>query len=83
MLGGLYLRTEPGRRAELKRWFAEGVEVEPREGGAYRFWGKHTYGAPERGAAKQRITKLEKDRKLSFTWEFEGADSEVTIELAN
>lgn len=70
--------TDP---AELKRWFADGVEVEPREGGAYRFWGKHTYGAPERGAAKQRITKLEKDRQLAFAWTFEGADSEVSIGL--
>lgn len=71
--------TDP---AELKRWFAESMEVEPREGGAYRFWGKRTYGAPGRGAAKQRITKLETDRKLAFTWDFEGAASEVSIELA-
>ena len=70
--------TDP---AELKRWFAEDVEIEPREGGAYRFWGKHTYGAPERGAAKQRIMKLENDRSLAFEWPFEGANSEVSIQL--
>ena len=70
--------TDP---AELKRWFAEGAEVEPREGGPYRFWGRHTFGTPERGAAKQRITKLEKNRRLAFAWELEGEDSEVSIQL--
>jgi uncharacterized protein YndB with AHSA1/START domain len=28
--------TDP---AELRRWFAEHVEIEPRQKGAYRFWG--------------------------------------------
>lgn len=70
--------TEP---AELKRWFAESVDVELREGGHYRFWGKHTYGAPQRGEARQRITGIEKDRALAFAWPFEGADSEVSIQL--
>ena len=72
------------RREELSRWFAEHVEIEPREGGAFRFWGRHTYGAPARGevSAEQRITRLDPGRALAFRWRFEGQDSEVALELS-
>ena len=33
---------------ELQRWFAEHVAIEPRVGGVFRFWGRHTYGVPGR-----------------------------------
>ena len=35
--------TDPG---QLRRWFAERVEIEPRQGGAFRFWGRHTSRRP-------------------------------------
>lgn len=71
--------TDP---AELQRWFAEHAQVEPRNGGAFRFWGRHTYGAPgEASTAGQTITRFEQDRALGFQWTFNGADSEVSIVL--
>lgn len=67
---------------ELSRWFAEHVEVDLRPGGDYRFWGKYTYGAPSRAQSTQKIVRLEAPRLLAFTWNIEGQDSEVTLELA-
>jgi uncharacterized protein YndB with AHSA1/START domain len=67
--------TDPN---ELRRWFAEHVEIEPREGGAFRFWGRSTYGVPNAAAARQRITRLEPDRALAFEWPFEGETTEVS-----
>lgn len=69
--------TEPD---ELKAWFADGAEVEPRVGGAFRFWGPHVYGAPRAG--NQALTRFEPGRALAFTWEIEGRPSEVTLELS-
>lgn len=68
--------------AELCCWFAEHVEVEPHAGGEYRFWGSHTYGAPLRAQAAQKVVQIEPPRRLVFTWPLEGRDSEVTLELA-
>ncbi len=34
--------------SELTRWFAEQADVDLREGGSFRFWGRHTCGAPAR-----------------------------------
>ena len=36
------------QEGELARWFAEHVEIELHPGGEFRFWGRHTYGAPTR-----------------------------------
>jgi uncharacterized protein YndB with AHSA1/START domain len=69
--------TEP---ADLKTWFADEVEVDARVGGAFRFWGKHVYGAPKAGA--QRLTRFEPGQALAFTWELHGKPSEVTLELS-
>ena len=71
--------TDP---AQLRRWFAEHVDIDPRQGGAFRFWGKHTYGVPDRDGAGQRITRLEPDRAFAFAWPMDNMDSEVTLELA-
>jgi uncharacterized protein YndB with AHSA1/START domain len=71
--------TDP---AQLSRWFAEHAQVEAREGGSYRFWGRHTYGGPGSAGARQRITALERDRRLAFAWDFDGVPSEVTLELS-
>src|SRR5262245_31932048 len=68
--------TEP---AALTRWFAEHAEIEPREGGAYRFWGKDSYGTLRRGDAMQRITAYEPGAKLAYTWPLHGVVSEVTL----
>jgi len=66
---------------ELRRWFAEDVAVDARDGGAFAFWGRHTYGAPIAADARQRITRVEHDRLLAFRWPFEGVESEVIVTL--
>jgi uncharacterized protein YndB with AHSA1/START domain len=66
---------------ELKQWFAEHAEVEPQVGGAYRFWGKHTYGAPAREQATQKITKFTPSQALSYTWRIHDRDSEVAFTI--
>jgi uncharacterized protein YndB with AHSA1/START domain len=66
---------------ELACWFAEHVEVTPQAGGEFRFWGRHTYGAPARSQAAQRIVRIEAPKLLVFSWPLEGHDSEVTLEL--
>lgn len=71
--------TDP---ADLKAWFAEDVEVVPEKGGAYRFWGRHTYGAPARGAADQRIVDFDPASALGFTWRFDGMDTRVQVRWA-
>lgn len=66
---------------ELERWFAERVEVEPRVGGAYRFWGRHTYGTPRAEEATQAIVALEAPHRLVVSWRFDGIDSHVAFGL--
>lgn len=71
--------TEP---ADLRRWFAEDVQVEPRAGGVYRFWGRHTPGTPAQEDARQTITRFEPDHVLAFAWPMLEVDTDVTITLA-
>ena len=66
---------------ELRRWFAEDVEIDAKPGGAYRFWGRHTYGLPDRAAATQRITTIDAPRSLGYSWTIEHTASEVTLSL--
>lgn len=70
--------TDP---AELTKWFAEGAQVEPREGGVYRFWGRHTLGTPPQDAARQVITKLVPDALLAFDWPINDVATDVSITL--
>ena len=62
---------------ELEQWFAEHVEIEPREGGAFRSWGRQTYG----DAAGGLIRVFDPARTLSFDWIFDGVPSRVTWAL--
>ncbi|HYD87034.1 MAG TPA: SRPBCC family protein [Vitreimonas sp.] len=66
---------------ELKQWFAEHAEVSPELGGAYRFWGRHTYGTPSREEANGRITKFAPSQALAYTWRIHDRDSEVSFVL--
>jgi uncharacterized protein YndB with AHSA1/START domain len=68
--------TDP---AELEAWFAEHVDVAVHGGGPYRFWGKHTPGAPARG--DQNLTVVERPSRLGFEWTLFGCPSEVTFGL--
>lgn len=65
----------------LRRWFAEDVQVEPRLGGVYRYWGRHTLGTPPQDAARQVITHFEPDVTLAFDWPIDEVETDVTITL--
>ncbi len=66
----------------LERWFAEHAKIEPKIGGAFRFWGRHTLGTPQAEDADQRITSMEVPRYLGFTWKIAGVESEVKLLFA-
>lgn len=66
---------------QLRRWFAEHVEVEPRVGGAYRFWGKHTLWTLRREDADQVITRIESPTRLAFDWTWRGAPGNVDLDI--
>ncbi len=69
--------------AQLQRWFAESVRIDPRVGGTYHFWGRHTLGAPSEAEAGQRILALEPPERLLFTWRLLGVDTQVEMVLGN
>lgn len=66
---------------ELEQWFAEHARVEPRVGGAFRFWGRHTVGTPDESDAGGTITGLEPGARLGFEWTVCGTPSLVTFTL--
>ena len=66
---------------ELEQWFAEHARVEPRIGGAYRFWGRHTVGTPSEREATGTVTALEPNARLAFEWTVCGTPGEVTVTL--
>lgn len=69
------------RPEELKIWFAEHADIDPVVGGAYRFWGKHSYGTPTRAEADQKVLRIEPSRLLAFTWTIHDQPSEVQITI--
>ena len=71
------LTTKPA----LQTWFAEHVELEPRVGGAFRFWGKHTYDTPSKADATQTVSTFDPPNRFAFAWRFLDCDSEVTFAL--
>lgn len=69
------------RPEELREWFAEDVQIDPRSGGDFHFWGRYTLGTPARGEAGGTITGFESGARLEFEWTLFGARSTVTISL--
>lgn len=70
------------RADELRRWFAQHVDLNLAPNGPYRFWGKHTLGNPPERDARQALTRLEPGRALGFTWTLYGVPTSVDIALA-
>ena len=80
--------ADPGRiftalttQAELEHWFAEHARVEPKPGGAFRFWGRYTVGTPKQADATGTVTDIEPDARLAFDWLLFGVPTHVTITL--
>lgn len=69
--------------SELEQWFAEHVRVDPKPGGAFRFWGRHTVGTPEESDATGTIADIVPDARLAFAWPLFGVSTRVTITLAS
>jgi uncharacterized protein YndB with AHSA1/START domain len=66
----------------LRRWFAEHAQVGDAVDGHFRFWGRHTLGAPAAEEATQRITAFVPGERLGFTWRVMGVDSTVDLAFA-
>jgi len=64
--------------SDLRKWFAEHAAVDLSEGGAFRFWGRHTLGTPKENEATQAIVKLSPPNRISFNWRLLNRDSVVT-----
>lgn len=71
--------TDP---VELTHWFAEHAQIEPRAGGVYRFWGRHTIGTPPQDEARQTITRFQPNTELAYIWPINDVDTIVTMTLA-
>ncbi|MDB4914410.1 MAG: activator of hsp90 atpase 1 family protein [Gemmatimonadetes bacterium] len=68
--------------ADLMNWFAEGAMVEPKVGGVYRFWGRHTLFTPPEDAARQTISHYQPVTRLGFNWPLNEVDTNVILDLA-
>ena len=55
--------------------------MEAKPGGAYRFWGKHTYGSPAKSDATQKILRLTAPSQIAYSWAINGRPSEVSIAI--
>lgn len=71
-------------KAQLEVWFAEHVRIEAREGGAFRFWGKHTAWIQSEAQSDGRITAIEAGKRLAYTfnWRETRCDVELRLEAA-
>src|SRR5262245_57303262 len=67
--------------AALRIWFAQHAQVQGRVGGAYRFWGRHTFWQFAETEADGRILKLDTPGLLEYAWTWHGAPSVVTMTL--
>lgn len=65
----------------LRAWFAEHADVDPKPGGAYRFWGRFTLGTPNADEATQSLVELDQDKRLVFRWTWAGVPTEVELLL--
>ena len=68
-------------KSELEQWFAEHADVDPKPGGAFRFWGRHTVGTPGEEDAIGTLVAIEPDERIAFDWKLFGTPSRVTIAL--
>lgn len=63
--------------AQLAKWFAEHVQIEPRVGGAFTFHGKGVLGDDR----AQTITAFEAGSTLAFRWSIHGVPTDVRWQI--
>src|SRR5262245_1447259 len=66
---------------ELRQWFSESIEIEPKLSGKFRFWGRTTPWLLNERDADQVITRFEPPKVLAFAWTWRACRTEVEIEL--
>ncbi|MAL09832.1 MAG: hypothetical protein CMF74_09230 [Maricaulis sp.] len=66
---------------DLKVWFAEHVDVEPRLHGRFRFWGRHTYETPGPAEANAVIREFEPGRTIAFDWPLAGREAIARLDV--
>jgi len=67
---------------DMRNWFCESAEVDPRPDGRFSFGGRYSYrldGPENRG---QSLTGLETGRSVTYTWEIGGAPTRVRFVLS-
>ena len=65
---------------DLKHWFCEYADVEPRPDGRFKFGGRYTYRLDTPEDEGQALLGLETGRSARFTWSIGGAPTEVSLE---
>jgi uncharacterized protein YndB with AHSA1/START domain len=70
--------TEP---RHLRVWLSDHVEVDPRVGGVFRFWGRRVPWMPRASDADQIITRIDPPLLLGFAWTWRGCRGEAEIQL--
>ena len=68
--------------AALQTWFAAHVAIDPRPGGRFQFWGKHTYGAPSHPGIDTRLSLFEPCVAIGFEWPLEGCQGAVELRIS-
>jgi len=67
---------------QLRRWFADQLEVDPSPNGAWRFWGRHLLGAAADPHPDDRLLELEAPARVRYAWSLEGCPTEVRLDLS-
>ena len=65
----------------LTSWLAENVRIEPRKGGAFRFWGRDVIWCSAEEETEGEIVELDPPHSLAFTWRWKGHATRVSIRI--
>jgi len=65
----------------LTGWLAENVQVEPRKGGAYRFFGRDVIWCNTEAETEGEILELDRPRSLVVSWRWKGHDTRVAFSV--
>ena len=66
---------------QLRRWYADEVNIDPTPGRPWQFWGRHILGTPKVPATGDRLLELEAPSHLRYSWLLEDCPTEVRLRL--
>jgi len=64
----------------LQEWFAECAELDLPKG-LYRFWGRHTFGNPGPGNAKQKCKSYRPNEEVVIDWDYIGRPTTLALRM--